>query len=472
MKKLLFLLLFASLLTNCKQDFSYNKSEAFLGGEIINPNTGYVVLSKGEHIIDTMLLDQNNRFLYAMNDLNPGLYTFTHSPENQIVLLESGDSLHFRLNTKEFDESLVFTGKGAKKNNYLINLFLENEKEREHMLEFSQLPPEKFSRKIDSITENRHERLKKFERKNSTSKVFNEVADANIHYYNYARKELYPFAYYGNNELINLKSLPEGFYKFRKDIDYNNDNLRSYYPYYRFLEYHFNNLALTRHFEHSSDSIFKRNSLDYNLDRLQIIDSLVTHDSIKNAHMRHTAWFFVHSNSNAGEISQFVEDYLKRSTNESHKKDIVDIAQAFIKLAPGTKIPEITLINHHDEEVSLASIIKKPTVIYFWTYSMRGHFKDAHKKVHKLKNNYPELEFVAINARKTSPKNWREVLKQYNFPLENEYRFADPYSARRQLVLNRLNKVMLIDESGVIVDAHANMSDINFEERLLGLLNQ
>ena len=35
----------------------------------------------------------------------------------------------FRLNTLDFDESLVFTGEGAKKNNYLINLFLEHEKE-------------------------------------------------------------------------------------------------------------------------------------------------------------------------------------------------------------------------------------------------------------------------------------------------------------------------------------------------------
>lgn len=472
MKKLLMLLVISLVFANCKNDFTESDNHAYLGGEIINPNSDYVVISSGERIIDSVKLDNENRFLYKMNDLDPGLYTFTHSPENQIVLLETGDSLHFRLNTMEFDESLVFTGKGAKKNNYLINLFLENEKERESMLQFSQLAPNDFRSKVDSITSAKHERLKIFERKNSTSDVFNEIADANIHYYNYARKELYPFAYYGNNELINLKSLPSDFYDFRKDVNYNNNNLRSYYPYYRFLEYHFNNIALNKHFKHSRDSVFKRNSLDYNLDRLHTIDSLVQNDSIKNSHFRHTAWVFLNSNNNAGEISQFMEAYLKKSTNESHKKYFADMAQGFIKLSPGTKIPDIALINHQGKEISISSAIKKPTVIYFWAYDMKNHFKRMHKKAHKLKKNYPELDFMAICADDMSSEKWMTALKQYKFPIENEYRFSNPQDAKDQLVISRLNKVMLIDENGIIVHANANMSQRQFEEQLLGLLNQ
>jgi len=472
MKKLLMLLVMSSVFIGCKKDFTESNGYAYLGGEIINPNSDYVVISSGERVIDTIKLDNNNRFLYEMTELESGLYTFTHSPENQIVLLETGDSLHFRLNTMEFDESLVFTGNGAKKNNYLINLFLENERERESMLEFSQLSPTDFRNKVDSITSAKHERLKVFERKNSTSEIFNEIADANIHYYNYARKELYPFAYYGNNELINLSSLPSDFYDFRKDVDYNNENLRIYYPYYRFLEYHFNNIALSKHFKHSRDSVFKRNSLDYNLDRLHVIDSLVQNDSIKNSHMRHTAWVFLNSNNNAGDISKFVEEYLKKSTNEGHKKYFASMAQGFIKLSPGTKIPDVAVIDHQGNEASLASVITKPTVIYFWAYDMRDHFKSAHKKAHKLKKNYPELDFMAISADNMSSEKWMTALKRYKFPIENEYRFANPQDAKKQLVISRLNKVMLVDKDGVIVHANANMSSYKFEELLLGLLNQ
>jgi len=466
------LLVMSLVFAGCKKDFTDSNNHAFLGGEIINPNSDHVVISSGDRVIDTVKLDNNNRFLYKLDELEPGLYTFTHSPENQIVLLEYGDSLHFRLNTMEFDESLVFTGNGAKKNNYLINLFLENERERESMLEFSQLSPSDFRNKVDSITNAKHERLKVFERKNSTSEVFNEVADANIHYYNYARKELYPFAYYGNNELINLRSLPKDFYDYRKEVNYNNENLRNYYPYYRFLEYHFNNIALSKHFKHSRDSVFKRNSLDYNLDRLHIIDSLVENDSIKNSHMRHTAWVFLNSNNKAGEINQFIEVYLKKSTNESHKKYFANMAQGFIKLSPGTKIPEIKIIDHQGKEATIASIIKKPTVIYFWAYDMRNHFKSTHKKAHKMKKIYPEVDFIAICADDMSLEKWMKALKQYKFPIENEYRFANPQDAKNQLVISRLNKVMLIDKDGIIVHANANMSKHQFEEQLLGLLNQ
>jgi len=472
MKNILLLLLLSSVITNCKQGVSDSKSHAFVGGEVINPNSRYVILSRGSTIIDTVLLDTNNRFLYKIEDLNAGLYTFKHKPEEQIVLLEEGDSLHFRLNTMEFDESLVFTGKGAKKNNYLVNLYLENENERDNMLHYCQLPPEVFDKKMDSFTKVKHEKLKVFERQNSTSEIFNEIADANIHYNYYAHKEIYPFAYYGNNELKNLNSLPKDFYNYRHKVDYNNIRLRSYYPYYQFLNAHFNNIALTKHFKHSSDSVFKRSSLDYNLDRLDVIDSLVSNDLIKNQHLQYTAWVFLNSNNNPGDLSQFIEKYLKKNTDESQKKEIVDVAQAFMKLAPGTKVPDITLIDNTDEEISLHSLINKPTVIYFWTYDMRGHFKDAHLKMTKFKAYYPDINFIAINAKNTSSKNWIDGLKRYNLSLDNEYRFANVKDARKQLVIRRSSKAMLIDSDGTIVHANANMSDHYFEEQLLGLLNQ
>ena len=38
-----------------------------------------------------------------------------------------------RLNSLDFDESLVFSGKGASKNNYLIDVFLEHEKDENYV---------------------------------------------------------------------------------------------------------------------------------------------------------------------------------------------------------------------------------------------------------------------------------------------------------------------------------------------------
>ena len=118
----LYFTLICILLTiiGCKKDSNEVTTDyAYLGGEIINPNTNYIVLSKNEVILDTVKLDGRNRFLYKIDELNEGLYTFRHGGEFQLILLEPKDSLLFRLNTLDFDESLVYSGIGDKKNNYL-----------------------------------------------------------------------------------------------------------------------------------------------------------------------------------------------------------------------------------------------------------------------------------------------------------------------------------------------------------------
>ncbi len=105
----------------CKTKSASDGDVAFLGGEIVNPKNKSVVLYNTDgKVVDSFKLDVNNRFKHKFKNLNPGLYSITHGGEYQLVLLEPNDSVMFRLNTYDFDESLVFTGKGAKKNNYLI----------------------------------------------------------------------------------------------------------------------------------------------------------------------------------------------------------------------------------------------------------------------------------------------------------------------------------------------------------------
>ena len=78
--------------------------------------------------VDSLKLDDKNRFLTKLDNHKNGLYKFYHNREYQYINLEKGDSLLLRLNTFAFDESLFFTGKGAEKNNFYIELFLLNEK--------------------------------------------------------------------------------------------------------------------------------------------------------------------------------------------------------------------------------------------------------------------------------------------------------------------------------------------------------
>ena len=473
MKQYYLVLLAALMLIACKKDVTHDNGEyAFLGGEIINPNSPYLILSKFEKVLDTITLDDNNRFLYKIDNLDAGLYSFSYGGEFQLVLLESRDSIMFRLNTIDFDESLVFTGKGAKKNNYLINMFLETEVEEEKVLGLSQLLPEKFEARLDEIKEAKTKKLQAFNKKHSNSELFNKIAQANIDYNYYLSKEVYPFAYYGNNELKNLESLPEDFYSYRKDINYNNSLIKGYFPYYTFLRYHFNNLALTKHFEHSNESHFDRNSLCYNIDKVHLIDSLTTDDDIKNNLLYHNVIRYVNSTKNVESCDVLLKSFFKKSTDESNKKQLAMLTKRLKTLRSGNEFPNVALVDYNNSEVEIQSLIKKPTIIYFWTYALRGHFKDSHKKVKQLKAKYPEFDFIGININGGDPKLFGKTLKRYNFSTENEYQFVNPDESKEILALNSISKVMLVDKNGNITLNNANLFSYKFEEQLLGLINR
>jgi len=74
-KRVLFLLLNALLFfVSCqKESNTTNGDIAYLGGEIINPTTNYIVLSKARKIIDTVFLNTKNRFSYKFENLETGI---------------------------------------------------------------------------------------------------------------------------------------------------------------------------------------------------------------------------------------------------------------------------------------------------------------------------------------------------------------------------------------------------------------
>ena len=106
---------------SCVSEKRTDDSRVYFAGEIVNPTTETVILYKGDSLIDSVSLDEQNRFVINLDSVEEGLHHFYHHPELQYVFLEKGDSLQIRLNTVDFDESLVFSGHGEEVNNFLLN---------------------------------------------------------------------------------------------------------------------------------------------------------------------------------------------------------------------------------------------------------------------------------------------------------------------------------------------------------------
>ncbi|WP_298903886.1 hypothetical protein [uncultured Psychroserpens sp.] len=456
MKLYLVTFLISSLFLGCNSNAEKGDA-AYFGGEIINPNNNYITIYSTESERDTVYLDDNNRFLYKIKDLQTGLYSFTHGGEYQTLLIEPNDSILFRLNTNDFDESLVYTGKGSKKNNYFIKAFLHDESESKKFQKLQHLEPEEFEVHIKMRKEKKIENLERFLASHQVSPLFDKIARASINYDYYAYKELYPFGYFGNNQLIHFKDLPEGFYSYRSDVNFNDASLSGLYSYNRFLLWYFQNIGLQKYYQDGSHLAFNRHSLDYNLDKLTMIDSVVQNETIKNYLLMYATREFIFNSSNAEKSKSILDAYLEKSTDAKRNEYINNLVSATTNLFPGNTIPDVKIVDFNNKVVDLHSVIKQPTVIYCWSSNFKWSYRNNHYMMKTLKKDYPEMNFIAININDMNTISWKKTLGLLKFPTENEYMFKNPSEAIKTFAIVYSQKVIIVDKNGTIIKPNADL---------------
>ncbi|WP_178988132.1 TlpA family protein disulfide reductase [Winogradskyella schleiferi] len=463
-----------STVFGCQFKGSNASEHAYIGGEIINPKNNNLLLynNKGK-IVDSITLDADNRFIYKIENLQPGLHSITHGGEYQMLLLEPNDSLMFRLNTYDFDESLVFTGEGAKKNNYLIKTYLSNEKEAKKLVKYSRMVPEVFNAFVEERRQDQLDEFHKFLERNEESDFFKSIIEANINYNTYADKEIYPFAYFGNNKLIHIKDLPEDFFAHRKDIDYNASQLSNFFAYNRFLFSHIDNLAIDDYYKNNPyHSKFNRHAMCYNKSKLDLIDSIITEPTIKNNLLKYKAREFISYNHTEEDANALLDHYLEKTTSEEDKTYMKDLVSSLKLLRQGNPLPNIALVNYNDTEHFITSIITKPTIIYFWSSNSKSQYRNSHYMVDKLKRQFPQMDFISINVNDNDDKFWKNIIDNYSFNTINEFKFKNSKKALKTLAVNYLNKAIIVNKDGIILHPNVNIFSSEFNETLQNLLEK
>lgn len=446
---------------------------AYFGGEIVNPQSDYIILTKDEKPIDTIMLDGRNRFMYKIDHVEEGLYSFYHGGELQMMMLEPMDSLLIRLNTMEFDESLVFSGIGAKRNNFLINDFLDNEKTKQRLYSYCQLSPDDYIAHIDSVKSAKLQKLNDFVSKYGASNMFKDFVKTNADYSYYSSKEIYPFLHRGKNKREILASLPANFYDFRKNIDYNDEKLKDHFLYRAFLRYSFNTEALQEHLSHTDKDSFGRTSLCYNMDKLKLIDSLVQNPKMKDDLLYYFTINYLTQCKNMGNNQKVLNYFLTKSHNPKNNHTLERFNASVQKLQVGNDFPNIALVNYNNNDVQINDVIKQPTVISFWSNDYFNHFRESHFKVRELQKKYPEINFIMINIDGLSnTEKSKLALKQNRFGYRNEYYLKDPKKSTEDLAVYPMTKTFLVNHNDKIVNNNTNIFSVHFEEQLLGLINQ
>lgn len=428
----------------------------------MNPVNRYVLFCKDGEVLDTIPLRKDNTFFKTFDSLTPGLYSFRHDPEYQYVYFDKNDSLMVHINSRDFDNSIVFCGRGDQKNNFLMDMYLRNEADKSSFYKVFDYDREKFSKSIDSSYAAAQKLYEKKKADVGWNDDFDKFAKASMDFHYYSKKEVYPIVHRLRTGKDLTNELPKDFYVYRKGINFNDAQLSGYAPYVSYLSHMLNNMAAINYHNHFTEADL---ALKTNINKLQIADTLIREAKVRNTILNNIAFTYLLEDQNMDNNQKFLEIFHRFSTDNSKKNEINKIGNAIQKLKAGNRLPEVSLVTTQGAVVSSKAFPARKTVIFCWTEKLDSHFKASHKKVLAFQKAHPDYQFIAVNFD-DDQKKWVDNLANYKFPGIIELRCKNFEDIKYKWAITKIHRTIILNSDGTIKNAFANLFDVNFEREL------
>ena len=434
-----------------------DKKYTYFGGKIKNPKGEYVYFSKGKKKLDSAKLDSHNKFYFKIDSLKLGLYTFNHGAEYQYLYLEPQDSLLIYLNTWDFDESLIFSGEGSAKNNYLINLYLQQEHTGKNFKSNYKLDEKEFSEVIEAGIKNQLDIYAEFleNEEEAPSEFFDKMAKTGIYYPYYYFKEHYAYAH---KRALGLKEEPvvsDEFYKYRENIDLDDSSLIDYGLNIAFINTYLYNLASSEKMKDPENKIFE-------LEFMKVVNDKIPDENYKNNLLAKGAWGSLSNKNLSSEDAKVIQEFF--FTNCSDNAYIAELKISIAqkeKLKCGEALPKLTAVNFDNSEIEINSLMENAnTVIYFWPTDL-GAIELLNEKLNYLEKKHPDVLFIGIERNK-SEQDWKKFVANKKLAKNKQFRItknSDQYSwfegdMARTIIVNSKGEV----ENGYVFFQDSNLS--------------
>ena len=327
------------------------KKYTYFGGKIKNPKGEYVYFSQGKKKLDSAKLDSHNKFFLKIDSLELGLYTFNHGAEFQYLYLEPQDSLLIYLNTWDFDESLIFSGEGSANNNYLINLYLQQERTGKNFKSNYKLDEKGFSEAIESGIKNQLDIYAKFleNEEEVPSEFFDKLAKTGIYYPFYYFKEHYAYAHKKTLGLKEAPVLSDEFYKYRENIRLDDSSLIDYGLNMAFINSYLYNMASSEKMKDPENKIFE-------LEFLKVVNDKIDDENYKNNLLAKGVWGSLSNKNLSDEDAKSIQEFFfANCSDDNYKAELkISIAQKE-KLKCGEALPKLTAVNFDNSEIEINS---------------------------------------------------------------------------------------------------------------------
>ena len=212
----------------------------------------------------------------------------------------------------------------------------------------------------------------------------------------------------------------------------------------------------------STENYFKnRQKTNFNIKRLQLINSHIKGNVLKNNLARAVAFEELMNLENHKNHEKFLKQFLLVNTSQSYLNEVLDLHNDIENMSAGKKLPQLKLQNHLLKTLGTNELIEKPTVFYFWSQTQMSHYRNTIVKVKALEKKFPDYDFKGVCIQPFNEIVF-EVHRMMNIDPKTQFAFTNFDNDSKKWVLSLLNRAIVVNANGIIKEGFANFSAPDF----------
>ena len=216
----------------------------------------------------------------------------------------------------------------------------------------------------------------------------------------------------------------------------------------------------------SAQNYFRnKQTTNFNIKRLQLINKHISGTVLKNNLARAIAFEELLNLENHKNHDEFLNQFLIVNSSKSHFSEVLGLHNDIKNMSRGKNLPELDLQTHLMDTISSNKIFGKPTVLYFWSQTQMGHYRNTIKKVKTLSEQFPEYQFIGICLQPFNEIVF-QVHKIMGVQGKSQFAFVDFEKASKEWVVSLLNRAIFVNQNGRIIDGFGNFSSPTFSDIL------
>lgn len=418
-------------------------NQVIFSGKIENPNSDTInILNRNREVVKSIVLNKDLTFRDTL-DIGEGYYRLNDGKEGTQIYLEPNFDLSLTLNSEQFDESLLYKGKGGHENNYLAKkaLLMEGFGKLNYFGYYGKLSESDFLNLTDSLYNIQTQLL---ENSMGISADFAFIESKSLEFSKMRR-----FAGFqntkryitGDKSFVVSESFPDPF----KAVDLNNGRLLISPNYLFYIKTYLKKIA-------------KDNTIGTNENKDSVLEYIKTvKREVKNAVIKKELIYSVgiRQLNYTEQLDRVYKEIKSVLTDESRLKVVSDKYNTLKKIEKGAVSPNFTYKDINEKSVSLQDLKGKLVYIDIWaTWCLPCIKEIPHLKTMEEGFRGKDIHFVSICQADKKP-NWEKMLLEKELggiqlfaPDEHDSFFTD-------FNVQGIPRFILIDQDGKIIDAHA-----------------